>query len=82
MLDLETLMRVPYVEPDLGYDISPDGSLVAFSSNPKGRWEIYSLDLTKPGSHPEQISSGEGASSLSTCWQRNSICRSGSSTLT
>ncbi len=61
MLDLETLMRVPYVEPDLGYDISPDGSFVAFSSNPKGRWEIYCLDFTKPGSQPEQISAGEGA---------------------
>lgn len=61
MLDLETLMRVPYVEPDLGYDISPDGSQVAFSANTNGRWEIYCLDLTGPGSQPIQISSGEGA---------------------
>ncbi|MAT40765.1 MAG: hypothetical protein CL609_00375 [Anaerolineaceae bacterium] len=61
ILDLETLMRVPYVEPDLGYDISPDGSLVAFSSNPNGRWEIFCLDLTQPNSKPKQISSGEGA---------------------
>ena len=61
MLDLETLMRVPYVEPDLGYDISPDGSLAAFSANPNGRWEIFCLDLIKPGGQPEQISIGDGA---------------------
>jgi len=61
ILDLETLMRVPYVEPDLGYDISSDGFLVAYSANPNGRWEIFCLDLTKPNNQPKQISSGEGA---------------------
>jgi hypothetical protein len=25
-LDLETLLNVPFVDPDLGFDISPDGS--------------------------------------------------------
>ena len=41
ILDLATLLRVPYVEPDLGFDISPDGAQVAFSWNPTGQWEIY-----------------------------------------
>ena len=61
MLDLETLMRVPYVEPDLGYDVSPDGSLVAFSANPDGRWEIFCLNFRSKELKPKQISSGEGA---------------------
>ncbi len=61
VLDLEALMRVPYVEPDLGYELSADGSLVAFSANPNGRWEIYGLDLTTSDSQPEQLSHGEGA---------------------
>ncbi len=61
MLDLETLMRVPYVEPDLGYDVSPDGSLVAFSANPNGRWEIFCLNFRSTELKPEQISIGEGA---------------------
>lgn len=60
ILDLETLMRVPYVEPDLGFEISPDGTRVAYSANPDGRWEIFCLDLTT-ANRPEQISTGEGA---------------------
>ena len=32
-LNLDTLLKVPYVEPGLGYDLSPDGSQVAFSWN-------------------------------------------------
>jgi len=43
-LDLETLLLVPYVEPDLGFEISPNGSQVAFSWNQSGRWEIYNLE--------------------------------------
>lgn len=59
-LDLESLLRVPYVEPDLGFDISPDGRQAAFSWYATGRWEIYTLDLELPGA-PRQISGGEGA---------------------
>ncbi|MBU0511564.1 MAG: S9 family peptidase [Chloroflexi bacterium] len=59
-LDLEKLLRVPYVEPDLGFDISPDSSRAAFSWNKTGRWEIYVLDLGGD-SPPQQISTGEGA---------------------
>jgi dipeptidyl aminopeptidase/acylaminoacyl peptidase len=47
VLDLEKLLRVPHVDPDLGYDISPDGERIAFAWNPTGRWEIYEVSLPK-----------------------------------
>ncbi len=59
-IDLEPLMRVPYVDPDLGFDIHPDGSQAAFAWNITGAWEIYTLQL-EDGSHPVKISTGEGA---------------------
>jgi dipeptidyl aminopeptidase/acylaminoacyl peptidase len=59
-INLETLLRVPYIEPDLGFDISPDGHQVAFSWNATGRWEIYTLNLDVT-STLKQISVGEGA---------------------
>jgi dipeptidyl aminopeptidase/acylaminoacyl peptidase len=59
-LDLEQLLQVPYVDPDLGFDISPSGSRVAFSWNLSGRWEIYILDLGGKVD-PQQITTGEGA---------------------
>lgn len=31
MIELETLLRVPYMDPENGYDISFDGKNVAFS---------------------------------------------------
>jgi len=59
ILDLETLLRVPYVEPYTGFDVSPDGVQVAFSWNPTGQWEIYlvPLDGSAP---PQQITTGPG----------------------
>lgn len=45
VLDLEQLIRVPHVEPDYGYDISPDGENIAFSWNPTGQWEIYEVQI-------------------------------------
>ena len=59
-LNLEILLKVPYVEPDLGFDISPDGSQMAFSWNQTGRWEIYILDLNSK-SPPRKITQGKGA---------------------
>ncbi len=59
-LDLETLLNVPVVDPDLGFDISPDGSQVAFSWNKTGRWEIYTLDINSKSS-PKKITEGKGA---------------------
>jgi dipeptidyl aminopeptidase/acylaminoacyl peptidase len=60
LLDLETLLRVPYVEPYSGFDISPDGSQLAFSWNKSGRWQIYLKDLNQD-SLPRQITRGAGA---------------------
>jgi len=59
MLDLESLLRVPYVEPDMGFDISPDGTQVAFSWNRTGQWEIYLLPLSGAGD-PRQLTGGPG----------------------
>ncbi|MGB2965310.1 MAG: hypothetical protein WBB69_15135 [Anaerolineales bacterium] len=59
-LDLKTLLNVPYVDPDLGFEISPNGSQVAFSWNRSGRWEIYTLEL-KRQAPPRKITQGKGA---------------------
>jgi len=45
MIDLEKLLRVPYVDPNNGFDISPDGAQIALSWNRTGQWEIYQLPL-------------------------------------
>jgi hypothetical protein len=47
-LDLEILLTVPHVDPDQGFDISPDGSQLIFSWNER---EILSQDH-----HPGQRS--------------------------
>ena len=59
-LSLEELLHVPYVEPDLGFEISPDGSQAAFSWNKSGTWEIYTLDLNGD-SQPRRKTFGEGS---------------------
>ena len=46
MIDLEKLLRVPYVDPNNGFDISPNGEHVAFSWNKSGQWELYELSLS------------------------------------
>jgi dipeptidyl aminopeptidase/acylaminoacyl peptidase len=46
MIDLEKLLRVPYVDPNNGFDISPDGNRIAFSWNKSGQWELYELPLS------------------------------------
>jgi dipeptidyl aminopeptidase/acylaminoacyl peptidase len=58
-LDLETLLRVPHVDPYSGFDISPDGKHVAFSWNRTGQWEIYELPLEGNGG-AVQVSQGPG----------------------
>ena len=59
-LNLETLLKVPYVDPDLGFEISPDGSQVAFSWNRSGRWDIYILKFNGD-TPPHKITTGKGA---------------------
>lgn len=59
-IDLQLLLSVPFVDPDLGFEISPSGDQVAFSWNLSGRWEIYIQQLAGNTS-PRQVSYGEGA---------------------
>lgn len=60
IIDLEKLMRVPGVDEEHPFDISPDGQKVAFSWNKSGQWEVYELPLDG-SAPPRQITSGEGA---------------------
>ncbi len=67
MIDLGSLLRVPCLEAEMGYDISPDGQAVAFSWNPNGNWEIFEGSIqnmrgveNNPGANPLQISNGPG----------------------
>jgi dipeptidyl aminopeptidase/acylaminoacyl peptidase len=53
-------MAVPHVDPYGGYEVSPDGSRVAFAWNEPGEWEIYEASLC-PERSPRQISAGPGA---------------------
>jgi dipeptidyl aminopeptidase/acylaminoacyl peptidase len=62
MLDLEQLLSIPYVDPEGGFDISPDGKFVAFSWNPSGVPEIYLLPLDQ-SAPPRQVTVGPGGKS-------------------
>lgn len=58
MIDLEKLLRVPYVDPNNGFDISADGKHVAFSWNKSGRWELYELSLSASDSPKPALLTG------------------------
>ena len=60
MIALEQLLRVPCVDTEHGFDLSPDGRRVAFAWNPTGRWEIYEVPLDGSAA-PHQVSSGPGS---------------------
>ena len=68
MIDLEKLLRVPYVDTNNGFDISPDGKRIAFSWNKSGQWELYELSLSASNSlephplTPRLLPMGEGLS--------------------
>lgn len=59
MLDLARLFRVPSVDPDTGFDLSPDGTKIAFSWNPSGQWEIYEKSLVST-TQPVRLTVGSG----------------------
>jgi dipeptidyl aminopeptidase/acylaminoacyl peptidase len=56
---LEQLFRVPYVNSDSGFDISPDSKKIAFSWNLNGSWEIFIVDAIGK-SEPLKITDGPG----------------------
>jgi dipeptidyl aminopeptidase/acylaminoacyl peptidase len=58
-LNLESLLRIPYVDPDLGFDLSQDGKKVAFSWNKTGQWEIFIKELDND-TQADQITDGMG----------------------
>lgn len=60
VFDFEELLRIPYVNPDTGFDLSPDGKKVAFSWNRSGEWEIYLQELDRIG-EAHRLTSGPGA---------------------
>ncbi|MBN1659235.1 MAG: S9 family peptidase [Anaerolineae bacterium] len=60
MIDLETLLRVPHVDPWIGFGPSPDGCEVAFSHNQSGQWEIYAASLVEARTM-RRLSMGPGA---------------------
>ena len=59
-LALDKLLKIPFVEADSGFDLSPDGSQLAFSWNPEGQWEIYLRRLNADQS-AQQITLGSGS---------------------
>jgi dipeptidyl aminopeptidase/acylaminoacyl peptidase len=58
-LDLEALLRIPLIDSEHGFDISPDGQVVVFAWNPTGQWEIYQVGLDG-AAPPQQLTSGAG----------------------
>ena len=65
MIDLERLLRIPFVDPEGSFDISPDGKQLAFAWNVTGQWEIYEIALNASDdprlvSSPKMVSMGPG----------------------
>jgi dipeptidyl aminopeptidase/acylaminoacyl peptidase len=59
-LDLEALLRVPFVQPGYRQAISPDGKQIAFSYNQTGWWEIHTIPLDG-STRPQVVTTGKGA---------------------
>jgi dipeptidyl aminopeptidase/acylaminoacyl peptidase len=59
MLDLTQLLQIPRV--DAGFDVSPDGTHVAFAWNETGNWEIYEVTISPRTGEATVISKGDGA---------------------
>jgi len=59
MIDFERLLRVPFIDVEGGFDVSPDGIRLAFAWNGTGQWEVYELDLIAPDS-PRLVTDGPG----------------------
>jgi dipeptidyl aminopeptidase/acylaminoacyl peptidase len=59
-VDLEQLLRIPFVYRYGGYSLSPCGSRVAYPWNETGVWEIWVADLGR-AHQPRRVTSGPGA---------------------
>ncbi len=55
MLNLTQLLRIPHV--DAGFDISPDGTHLAFAWNKTGEWHIYEVELASAQTLPQRSQS-------------------------
>jgi dipeptidyl aminopeptidase/acylaminoacyl peptidase len=60
ILDLEMLLKIPSVEVERGFALSPDGTRLAFSYDQTGQWEIYLVPLDR-SAPPRQVTTGPGA---------------------
>lgn len=60
MINLELLLRLPCVETEHAFDLSPDGATATFSWNLTGRWELYTCPLTG-SADPQLILPGPGS---------------------
>ncbi len=60
MINLESLLRIPHVDVDEHFDISPDGTAIAFAWNLSGRWELYTTIIDRPGTY-QLVSPGLGS---------------------
>jgi Tol biopolymer transport system component len=71
ILELEMLLKLPIVDEEYGFDLSPDGTQIAFSSNRTGQWHIYTMPLDRSAA-PRQITSGPGAN-FAPRWPRDGL---------
>jgi dipeptidyl aminopeptidase/acylaminoacyl peptidase len=59
-LDLSKLLKIPYLDFESGFQVSPDGKLVAYSANPSGVWQIFTRTLHEDSPKINQITNSPG----------------------
>ena len=59
MISLEHLLVIPCVDQNNPFDISPDGTTIAYSSNISGKWELYLLPIDR-SDQPQLVQPGPG----------------------
>src|SRR5258705_1449731 len=63
MLKLTDLLRVPHIDNDFNFDISPDEQRLVFTWNKTGKWDLYErrLDDDSAPATPLQVSQKLGS---------------------